>query len=271
MAILGQYTSLSGTPVWSGGLVRLLMQMGCTQGASRVALNRLVNRGLLARIRDGRFAYYVCTPAGKDVVVGHQQRAEALSRPIQEVREWTVVWHTLPEEMRLERGVLARRLRAIGFGSPQDGTWLSPHDREADAVQFVQEADAAPYTTVLVGAITPWSETEQLIERTWDLAELTNRYRDFVSEFGRFARPVGKTRDEQIAFVALTGAALAFQDYATLDPNFPVHYMPNPAVRLEALDLYRTLQGDLAAAAQRHFDSVFAVSGGRIRGGPDGP
>ena len=266
MTILGQYASPSSTPVWSGGLVQLLMQLGFSQGASRVALHRLVNRGLLARIREGRRIYYVCTDAGNDIIVGHRQRAEAVSRPILEIREWTTVWHTLPEEMRTERGLLARRLRAIGFGSPQDGTWLSPHDHETEVVKFVQEAEAAPYATVLVGAITPWSETKQLIERAWDLAELTNRYRDFANEFGRFARVAGEPQGDQTAFVALTGAAFAFQEYASLDPNFPGQYMPNPGVRLEAFDLYRTLQEDLAAPAQRHFDSVFDTGGGRIGG-----
>jgi phenylacetic acid degradation operon negative regulatory protein len=245
------------------------MQLGFSQGASRVALNRLVNRGLLARIRDGRRAYYVCTEAGKDIIISRCRRAEALSRPTVEIREWTVVWHTLPEEMRPERGLLARRLRAVGFGSPQDGTWLSPHDHEADAVRSVDETDATSYTTVLVGAITPWSETEQLIGRAWDLAALTERYRDFLSEFGRFARRADDPWDDQTAFVALTGAAFAFQEYATLDPNFPDQYMPDPAIRLQALNLYRTLQGELAAAAQRHFASVFDVSGGRIGGRPD--
>jgi phenylacetic acid degradation operon negative regulatory protein len=269
ITILGQYTDPSGGPVWSGGLVQLLTQLGFSQGASRVALNRLVNRELLARIRDGRLVYYQCTEAGKDIIGSHRQRADELARPILEIREWTVVRHTLPEEMRPERGLLARRLRAIGFGSPQDGTWLSPHNHEAEAVKFVHEADAAPHATVLVGAITPWSETEQLIGRAWDLAELTSRYRDFVSEFGRFAAPDGEPPDDQTAFIALTGAVFAFQEYASLDPNLPGEYMPNPAIRLEALDLYRNLQGDLAAAAQRHFDAVFDISGKRLGPAPN--
>lgn len=264
ITILGQYTFPSGSPVWSGGLVQLLTQLGFSQGASRVALNRLVNRELLARIREGRLVYYVCTEAGKDVIIGHRQRAEAVSQPVLEIREWTVVRHTLPEEMRPERGLLARRLRAIGFGSPQDGTWLSPHNHEAEAVRFVEEAGAAPHATVLVGAITSWSETEQLIGRAWDLAELTNRYRDFISEFGRFASPADEPQDDQTAFIALTGAVFAFQEYASLDPNLPGEYMPDPAIRLEAFELYRNLQGELAGPAQRHYDAVFEINGRRI-------
>jgi phenylacetic acid degradation operon negative regulatory protein len=261
MTILGQYASLSDTPVWSGGLVQLLADLGFSHGASRVALNRLVNRGLLVRIRDGRRVYYVCTETGKAMILRHRQRAEALSQPILEIGEWTVVRHTLPEDMRPERGLLARRLRSIGFGSPQDGTWISPHDREAEAVEFVQEAEATSHATVLVGAITPWSETEELVGRAWDLDELTNRFRDFVSEFERFA---GGPRNDRTAFVALTSATFAFQEYASMDPNLPGRHIPSPAIRLEALNLYSYLQRDLAVAAQRYFDSVFDTSGGRI-------
>src|SRR5690348_7183129 len=43
----------SPAPVWSGGLVELLAEFGFSAAAARIALARVVDRGLLERHRDG--------------------------------------------------------------------------------------------------------------------------------------------------------------------------------------------------------------------------
>lgn len=57
LALLGEYVP-AGNPVWSGGLVHVLEDLGFTTAAARMALNRIVARGLLVRLRAGRLVYY---------------------------------------------------------------------------------------------------------------------------------------------------------------------------------------------------------------------
>ena len=54
VTLLGTYVRPYGDMVWSGGLVMLLGEFGFSQGAARVALTRLVRRGLIGRVRSGR-------------------------------------------------------------------------------------------------------------------------------------------------------------------------------------------------------------------------
>ncbi|HXO06662.1 MAG TPA: hypothetical protein VN880_01450, partial [Solirubrobacteraceae bacterium] len=58
ITLLGTYVRPFGDRVWSGGLVVLLGELRFSEGAARVALTRLVRRGLIERIRDGRLVHY---------------------------------------------------------------------------------------------------------------------------------------------------------------------------------------------------------------------
>src|SRR5215471_14073298 len=62
ITLLGTYVRPFGDTVWSGGLVALLEELGFSHGAARVALTRLVRRGLLGRVRSGRLVHYRLTP-----------------------------------------------------------------------------------------------------------------------------------------------------------------------------------------------------------------
>ena len=53
VTLLGTYVRPFGDRVWSGGLVVLLGELGFSEGAARVALTRLVRRGLIERSRAG--------------------------------------------------------------------------------------------------------------------------------------------------------------------------------------------------------------------------
>ena len=54
-----------------------------------------------------------------------------------------MLWHTIPEARRLERGRLTRRLRFLGFGPVQDGTWIVPRDRASEVRALLEELGCA--------------------------------------------------------------------------------------------------------------------------------
>src|SRR5688500_17155188 len=137
--------------VWSGGLVRLLGEFGFTEGAARVALNRLVARDLLKPTKNGRHVHYALTPRTVTVLAEGDQRIFTLGERPRTETTWTVLWHSIPEDRRLARTRLVSRLRFLGFGSVQDGTWLAPHDREKELAALLAELEVTEYAGVMLG------------------------------------------------------------------------------------------------------------------------
>jgi phenylacetic acid degradation operon negative regulatory protein len=254
MTFLGAYAVPHDRVVWSGGLVTLLGDFGFSTGASRVALARMVRRGGLERLRSGRLVSYRPTPRTVALLEEGDRRIFSLGREPHRAELWTALWHAIPEERRLERARLSRRLRFLGFGSVQDGTWISPHDREREVVSLIEELKVGEYTGVMVGRPAGALDFRALVSRAWDLDALDERYRAFIDEFssagGRAAR------DEHEAFRQRTRLVHVFRRFPALDPELPDELMHAPAHRADAVALFHRLYAALAPSAQRHFDAV---------------
>jgi phenylacetic acid degradation operon negative regulatory protein len=240
--------------VWSGGLVRLLEEFGFSAGAARVALNRLVGRELLARSKAGRHVHYALTPRTIAVLAEGDRRIFTLGAAPHRETTWTVLWHSIPEDRRIARTRLVRRLRFLGFGPVQDGTWLAPHDREAEVATLLGELDVTAHAGVLLGRPATAVDFATFVARVWDLDELAGRYRAFAEHFRRHVDTAGLT-DRQ-ALLLRTRLVHTFREFPVLDPELPEDLVPPPAHRAEALQLFHDLYPALAPAAQRHFDEV---------------
>jgi phenylacetic acid degradation operon negative regulatory protein len=257
ITLLGAYVYPGDRPVWSGGLVRLLSELGFSAGAARIALARLTRRELLARVRDGRLVHYRLTPRAVSLLDEGDRRIFSLGRDAQPADEWTILWHAVPDERRLERGRLARRLRFLGFGSIQDGVWISPHDREQEVVALLEELRLLGHAAVLVGRAAALTDLEALVSRAWDADELTKRYRAFELAFEGHA-PAAHRLDDREAFLVRTRLVHVFRQFPSLDPGLPDALVPTDGHRARAVVLFHDLYRSLAEPAQRHFDEATA-------------
>lgn len=239
--------------VWSGGLVRLLEEFGFTEGAARVALNRLAGRELLAPVRRGRHVHYALTPRTLAVLAEGDRRIFTLGERPDRETTWTVLWHSIPEDRRLARTQLVSRLRFLGFGSVQDGTWLAPHDHEKELATLLAELDVAEHAGVMLGRPATAVDFGTFVTRVWDLDELAGRYRTFVEHFSAH-----EVADDREALLLRTRLVHTFREFPFLDPELPEDLVPAPVHRAEALRLFHFLYPALADAAQRHFDEVTA-------------
>ncbi len=154
ITLLGTYVRPYGARVWSGGLVELLGEFGFSDGAARVALTRLVRRGLLARERSGRLVHYRVTARCDRLLAEGDVRIFSLGElGASDPDGWTVLWHQISEQRRLERARLARRLRFLGFGSVQDSVWVSPHDHSAEVGALLEELGVSGSAVVFVARV----------------------------------------------------------------------------------------------------------------------
>jgi phenylacetic acid degradation operon negative regulatory protein len=253
MTLLGAYVVPHDRLVWSGGLVTLLGEFAFSPAAARAGLARMVRQGRLERVRDGRLVSYRPTSPTVALLEEGDERIFSLGRKPHRAEQWTVLWHAIPEERRHERARLGRRLRFLGFGSVQDGLWISPHDRERQVAGLLAELGVGGYASVIVGRPAAQLNIGTLVSRAWDLDALEERYCVFLGEFAP-ARVRGL--DDREAFLLRTRLVHAFRGFAALDPELPDDLMRAPRHRARAVSLFHKLYDRLAPAAQRHFDAV---------------
>jgi phenylacetic acid degradation operon negative regulatory protein len=262
MTLLGAFVRPHCERVWAGGLVQLLTDFGCSAGAARVALSRMVQRELLGRVKDGRLAHYTLTPRSEEVLAEGDRRIFSLGRERHEAEQWTVLWHTIPEERRTEQARLTRRLRFLGFGSSQDATWISPHDREDEVARLVSSLGVSEYVVVLLGQPAASLAFLPFARRAWDLDHLDARYEAFAREYEPFLSARRRRQlSERDAFVLRTRLTHRFRAFPFLDPELPDEYMPEPRNRSAAVRVFDSLYHELAPAAQRHFELVTQLPG----------
>lgn len=263
ITLLGTYVRPFGQAVWSGGLVMLLREFGFSDGAARAALTRLVRRDLIARVRSGRLVHYRLTPRCERLLIEGDGRIFTLGRLPAGAGPWTVVWHQIPEDRRLERTRLGRRLRFLGFGSVQDSVWLSPHDHSAEVMDLLGELDVAGFATVFVASVGARAGLglPAMIARAWDLSGLAERYDAFCSGFERYLGVGPPSMGDREAFLVRTRLMHLFRGFAQLDPELPEDLAPLSGPRTRAAEIFEALYAGLAAASQRHFDAVTATGG----------
>jgi phenylacetic acid degradation operon negative regulatory protein len=268
ITLLGTYVRPRGVDtVWSGGLVTLLGELGFSEGAARVSCTRLVNRGLLARVRSGRLVHYRITERADRLLAEGDGRIFTLGDPRDDGGTWTALWHQIPEDRRLERSRLARRLRFLGFGSVQDSVWVSPHDHQAEVSQLVADLGVAAFATVFLARVGDGSGLAALVGRAWDLTGLVDRYAAFAAEFSPYATRSGRAGlEDSEAFLVRTRLVHLFRGFPPLDPELPEELAPLSGPRGRAVKTFHAVFDGLARPSQRYFESM-AGSGAASRSG----
>ncbi len=208
-------------------------------------------------MRTGRLIHYRLTPRCEALLAEGDGRIFSLGDPRDEGGTWTVICHQIPEDRRLERSRMARRLRFLGFGSVQDSVWVSPHDHADEVERLLAELGLAEFAVVFCGDVCAPAGLPSLVARAWDLSELIDRYESFVASFSPFVRR--RRIDDSEAFEVRTRLVHLFRGFPFLDPELPEALAPLGEARGRAVELFRELYEGLAEPAQRHFDAVTAA------------
>lgn len=263
ITLFGAFVARKHRAVWSGGLVDLLNQMGFSDGGSRIALARLVNRGLLKRQKEGRLVYYAVSPRLKRLLAEGDRRIFRLGMAVERWDgRWTMLWHAIPESRRVERARLGRRLRFLGFGSVQDGTWISPHNRERDVVELLGDLGVAKHAGVLIGRPAKELDLAVMIQRAWDLEDLAVRYESFVDTFGAYcSKQIQDRLADRDAFLVRTCIVHAFRRFPFVDPDLPDELMVRNVPRRGSAEIFHEVYDGLEEPAQRYFDARVTHSG----------
>jgi phenylacetic acid degradation operon negative regulatory protein len=269
LTLIGSYVRPRTRPLWAGGLVAALGEFGYSPGAARVALTRLTARDVLVRSTTANHASYSITGRAETILAEGDARIFALGRSPEpadstgiDPREWTVLWHTVPEERKVERGRLTRRLRFLGFGPLQDATWIAPRNHRSEVAAVLEEMDLRDHAAVWIGQPATERDIRGIVARVWDLDHLSRRYQSFVRNFAPYADggidKGGQELNDRQAHLVRTRLVHTFRQFPALDPELPESLVPPPPHRSEAVDLFHDVFKALAEPAQRHFDKVIS-------------
>lgn len=257
VTLVGEYVE-PGAAVWSGGLVQIMEDLGFSTAGARVALNRVVTRGLFHTAKEGRYVFYSATPRLSALLAeGHRQTFWfRYPRPAWE-GQWTMVWYAIPEEHLLARRRLSRRLNFLGFAALHDGTWVAPYDRSEETGVVVDELGVGGYVVVFVGATPEWLPTSAVLAHAWDLQEVAGRYTAVVEQFGGFATARGrKGLNPREAFRIRTLLIDSMRQLAPLDPKIPDSELGLKWDRCRAIDVFEKIDAGLRPAAREHFTTL---------------
>jgi phenylacetic acid degradation operon negative regulatory protein len=235
-------------------MVEILESFDFSTGSARAALARLVNRDLLARTRDGRRAFYSLTQRAEALLADGDRRIFTFGRVEPAVDVWTVLWHAIPETQRVQRARFASRLRFLGFGPVQDATWVAARDREQEVRQLLRRLDIEPYTSVMVGHMSPELPPVALVAQAWRLDEVRLRYEAFISEFGDLRRANVRARlSPEQAFRSRILMLHRFRGFPSLDPELPRAVDSVREPRSKAVGCFDDVYSALEARAATHF------------------
>jgi phenylacetic acid degradation operon negative regulatory protein len=251
LTVLGEYVLPVEGGVWQETLISALNTLDYKTQAARQALARSVGAGWLRTEREGRRARMFLTGDTRAMLSSGAARIYGFGEPRPWDGRWLLVMVRVPEQRRDVRHLIRSQLAWAGFGSLGNGLWLTPHvDREAEVERIVRDLSMAELLSFR-GAFGAIGEPARAIADAWDLAEVAERYREFIDRFGRL-RP----KTPEAAFRAQTELVHTWRKFPFLDPDLPQEMLPAGWPRTRAHQVFADRHGEWATPAQEYFSSL---------------
>ncbi|MEV6174519.1 PaaX family transcriptional regulator C-terminal domain-containing protein [Streptomyces sp. NPDC051954] len=217
--------------VYSGSVIDVFGRVGVGEQATRSTLTRMVNRGLLRRQREGRRMYFGLTGHSAAVLRDGERRiwqTGAVNR--QWDGTWTLLGFSLPESWQRQRHDLRSKLTWSGFGPLFNGLWIAPGQVEVS--ELVAELGLAAHVKVFRAHADTGMDIGAMIEETWELSELAERYEAFVRRWQPWETDLPDADDALGLRLLLQAEWLRI---IRRDPRLPVGHLPDdwPAEQAE--------------------------------------
>ncbi|MFD3835710.1 PaaX family transcriptional regulator C-terminal domain-containing protein [Streptomyces sp. NPDC058642] len=232
--------------VYSGSVIEVFARAGIGEQATRSTLTRMVNRGLLRRQREGRRMYFGLTEHSEAVLRDGERRiwqTGAVNR--QWDGTWTLLGFSLPESWQRQRHDLRSKLTWSGFGPLFSGLWIAPG--EVDVAELVADLGLSAHVKVFRAHADTGMDIGAMIEETWELAELAERYEQFVRRWQPWETRAPEA-DEALAQRLLLQAE--WLRVIRRDPRLPVKHLPDDWPAEQAEKTFRAVHERLTPLAR---------------------
>ena len=252
--LLGDYILPNGGRIWTGDILYLMNLLDISERAVRSTLSRMSRKGWISPEKHGRRSQYTITPRGHALLESGYAR---IFEP--NFTDWEQTWHlvvySLPEKKRKIRHKLRKQLTWLGFGRLASGTWISPHNRQAELNNLFSELKIEAFVEQFSGVHLGPSSSLEMAKRCWDLQELETEYQDFVARYApKYEQYLSKFNKNQClepedCFIQRFWITHEFQALPLKDPNLPTELLPPGWIGSTARDFvtdYRKFLGPSA-------------------------
>jgi phenylacetic acid degradation operon negative regulatory protein len=255
--LLGDYSwQLVAEPLPSALFVELLAAFDVDPRTARVALDRVARKGVLDRVRDGRFVHFRLSKAAAEQ---RMRRVRALVRFGLDVEAWDGTWTLLltsvPESRKDLRVKLRVQLSALGFAPFYDAVWVKPNRSSAAvAKSIVNDLDidrASVFCVTLEGGRGASDPVG-----CFDTSAVETKYRAFIEEFAKLSASPLRRLGERQALVLRTRLMDTWRSTIRLDPGLPAELLPASFARKRAREVFVRTYDALGPGAEAVLRSI---------------
>jgi phenylacetic acid degradation operon negative regulatory protein len=264
VTLFGDYWAVGSDPLPSAGLVRVLEEFGIARTNARAALQRLTQRGVLRRTKDGRRTSY--EPSESTVRVLERGRSRIFSHDdgLQWDGIWTLIAFSIPLEDGQLRRLLRARLRWLTFWPVFDATWATPHDRFEAAREQLHDLGISDALILRTTDVELFPGGRARLEAAWRLDELARAYLDYHERFAPlWERAVGGVVSPEEGLVARGELVDDWRLLVRDDPDLPLEFLPEDFPRRQSRQLFLETYEALTEPATTRFDELIRTSNGR--------
>lgn len=259
--IYGDYIRHYGNKIWIGSLIRLLKEFGHNEQSVRVSVSRMMKQGWIESEKKGNKSYYFLTKRGVSRMEEAAIRIFKLT-PDDWDGKWRMLMYTIPEDKRQIRDELRKELLWSGFGSFSNGCWISPNNLEKEVNLLIEKYEIQAYTDFFVSSYKGPQQDKSLVEKSWPLLEIENKYQEFISTYSKnfivhqSMMNKGQMSDAE-CFVERTKLVHEYRKFLFADPGLPKELLPEIWNGHHAALLFEQYYKLLAQPASQFFEKVF--------------
>lgn len=223
LTVLGEFVLPARQPVWTVTLTDTLELLAIEHRAARQALARTGADGLISSAKVGRRAQWSLSTAGQRLLTAGAARIYSFAGETTEWDgQWLVLLVSVPEADRGLRRRARTKLAWAGFGSPAPGVWVTPRTGLADeAREVLRDLGLDRSVFSFVGEHGGIGHLPELVDRAWDLPQISARYDRFIATFGAV-----QPTDEADALLAQIQLVHEWRRFPFLDPQLPTALLP---------------------------------------------
>ena len=185
LTVLGEYVLPAEDGVWQETLISALTSLDYKTQAARQALARSVSGGWLRTERHGRRARVYLTDETREMLSSGAERIYGFGEPHAWDGRWLLVVVRVPEQRRDVRHLIRSQLAwaasarsGTGCGSRRTST---ARPRSGGSSSELSPAELLSFRAEF-GSV---GDPAKVVADAWDLGDVADRYREFISRFGR--------------------------------------------------------------------------------------
>jgi phenylacetic acid degradation operon negative regulatory protein len=262
--VFGDSIAPRGGTVWLGSLIAVMQEFGIGERLVRTSVFRLVQDGWLQAKQIGRRSYYSLTDEGRE-------RFEHATHKIygEPVSNWDDTWTTvlLTNVAGTSKDAVRKELGWLGFGALSTNIFAHPAPDMSDLDAALRRLGVADDLVIMSGrTIRNESAMRRLVQESWNLADIDERYASFVKRFRPLIAAYGKDANvsPKTAFLVRTLLIQEYRKVLLRDPQLPAALLPAGWHGTAAYQLCRNLYLAIYAQADAYLSETMETADGPL-------